>query len=129
MKKLIDKMTSVKKYGTEDVTITVLSAESGEAFDPADGGVSPFRTYEENDIYYSGSNTYPIAVINSSYSDYLVSKGTLEISDVKLTVALFAVDPTIGSSVLIGNIGYTVMNVRKLSVQGNVIGWQLQLRV
>lgn len=116
MKKLIDRMTSVSKYGTENVTIKINTG----TFDPSTGG---FEAESEEE------NTYDIKMIASNYSDYLVSKDTIEQSDIYATVALFDVDPTIGSIVTIREVDYQVLNVRRIDVQGVVIGWQLQLRV
>ncbi len=116
MKKLIDRMTSVSKYGTENVTIKINTG----TFDPSTGG---FEDESEEE------NTYDIKMIASNYSDYLVSKDTIEQSDIYATVALFEVDPTIGSIITIREVDYQVLNVRRIDVQGVVIGWQLQLRV
>lgn len=116
MKKLIDRMTSTNKYGTENVTIKIHTG----TYDPSTG------SYDSED---EEENTYDIKAIACNYSDYLISKDTIEQSDIYVTVALFDVDPTIGSIITIREVDYQVLNVRRIDVQGVVIGWQLQLRV
>lgn len=114
-------MTAVGKYGTDDVTINIPSGE----FNPATGEYE----LELDEMDQPVETTYPVKVIASAYNDYLVSKDTIELSDVNLTVALFGHEPNTASIVNLKGIDYQVLKVRRIDVQGVVIGWQLQLRV
>lgn len=133
-------MTSFKKYGTDQVYITIIDNQGDSTFDPTDGSVTPERpdpSDEEASDFYNCENTYGIQAIDAGYSDYLRNRNDgIEQSDMFMTVALFGADPTIGSIISIGGVGssenasrYTVLNVKKISVQGVVIGWQLQCRI
>ncbi len=114
MKNVVDRLTLPSKYGMSNpITLTV----SNDDFDPEDGSVG------------GTPDTYTIQGIDTRYSAYELNGGSIEVNDLKLTVAVFEVDPIVGDIVNLNSQDYRIMNVTKLSVQGQTIGNILQLRI
>jgi hypothetical protein len=116
MKSVMDRLTAAPKFGVQDV-LTISIPATSEPYNVANGSVS-------------GSPTVlTIQGIDGRYNSHETDGTIIRQDDVKLITPRLTTTPTVGSEVTLHSKKYRVMNVKKIVVQGQDIGYHLQLRV